>query len=97
MPTREQLIESLKKVFDPEINIDVWALGLIYDLKTETDGIVKIKMTLTTPMCPYGPALIENVKSEVKKLEGVKDVEVEVVFEPPWQPSEELKMQLGMI
>jgi len=97
MPTREQLIESLKKVFDPEINIDVWALGLIYDLKTETDGIVKIKMTLTTPMCPYGPALIENVKSEVKKLEGVKDVEVEVVFEPPWQPSEELKMQLGMM
>ena len=97
MPTREQLIESLKKVFDPEINIDVWALGLIYDLKTETDGIVKIKMTLTTPMCPYGPALIENVKSEVKKLEGVKDVEVEVVFEPPWQPSEELKMQLGMV
>ncbi len=95
MPTREQLVESLKKVFDPEINIDVWTLGLIYDTKTENE-VVKIKMTLTTPMCPYGPALIENVKSEVRKLEGVKDVQVEVVFEPPWQPSDELKMQLGL-
>ena len=55
-------------MFDPEINIDVWTLGLIYGLEIEPDGLIKIKMTLTTPMCPYGPALIENVKSEVKKL-----------------------------
>jgi len=96
MATREQLIESLKKVFDPEINIDIWTLGLIYDLKIEKD-LVKIKMTLTTPMCPYGPALIDSVKEAVKKVNGVKDVALDLVFDPPWAPSEELKMQLGMV
>jgi len=94
--TKEAVTEALKKVFDPEINIDVWTLGLIYGLEIEPDGLIKIKMTLTTPMCPYGPALIENVKSEVKKLKDVRDVAVEVVFEPPWQPSEDLKAQLGI-
>ena len=97
MPTREQLIESLKKVFDPEINIDVWALGLIYDLKIEANEIVKMKMTLTTPMCPYGPALIDSVKEAIKKVNGVRDVVLDLVFDPPWVPSEELKMQLGLV
>ena len=97
MPTREQLIESLKKVFDPEINIDVWTLGLIYGLEIEPDGLIKIKMTLTTPMCPYGPALIENVKEAIKKVNGVRDVVLDLVFDPPWVPSEELKMQLGLV
>ncbi|MEK6807929.1 MAG: iron-sulfur cluster assembly protein [Nanoarchaeota archaeon] len=95
MVAREQLIESLKKVFDPEINIDVWTLGLIYDLKIEKD-VVKVKMTLTTPMCPYGPALIDAVKEAVKKVKDVKDASVEVVFEPPWAPSTELKLVLGI-
>lgn len=96
MPTKETVIETLKKVLDPEIHIDIWTLGLIYDLQIKENDVVYVKMTLTTPMCPYGPALIDNVKSEIKKLETVKDVQVEVVFEPPWQPSEELKLQMGL-
>lgn len=96
MIIKEQAIETLKKVFDPEINIDVWTLGLIYDLKIEPNGIVKIKMTLTTPFCPYGDALIGEIKEKLMELENVRGVEIELTFEPPWQPSEELKMQLGL-
>jgi len=70
---------------------------LIYDLKIEANEIVKIKMTLTTPMCPYGPALIDSVKEAIKKVNGVRDVVLDLVFDPPWVPSEELKMQLGLV
>ncbi len=94
--TREQIIEVLKKVFDPEIRIDVWTLGLIYDLQIKDENKVYIKMTFTTPYCPYGPQLLSDLKSKVKAAEGVKDVEIELTFDPPWQPSEELKNMLGV-
>ena len=95
MAAKEEVIEELKKVNDPEIGIDVYTLELIYDVKVE-DGKVKILMTLTTPMCPYGPMLIEEIRARVRDLKGVREVEVEVTFDPPWQPSEQLRATLGV-
>jgi len=95
MPTKEDIIEVLKKVNDPEIGIDVWTLELIYDISIEKDK-AKIKMTFTTPMCPYGPMLVEEIKNNVKKVKNIKEVDVEVVFSPLWTPSEELRATLGV-
>jgi len=95
MATKEQVVEVLKTCYDPEIKMDVWTLGLIYDLKIEQD-LVKIKMTFTTPFCPYGEFLLYSIREEIMKLGGLKDVEIEVTFEPPWKPSEELKIMLGV-
>ena len=80
---------------DPEINLDVYTLGLIYDITIER-GLVKIKMTFTSIGCPYGPQLLEEVIQKVKNVEGVEHADVDVVFDPPWQPSEEVKMILGI-
>ena len=95
MPTREQVIEELKKVEDPELFIDIWTLGLIYDIDFE-GTTVKIRMTFTSPACPAGPYLVEQIQQKLKFLEGVENTEVEVVFVPPWEPSEELKQILGI-
>jgi metal-sulfur cluster biosynthetic enzyme len=96
MPEREKVIEAIKNVYDPEIGVDVWTLGLIYDLQIREDNSVYIKMTLTTPFCPYGPELIEELKQKVARVEGVSDVVVDLTFDPPWQPSEELKAMFGI-
>lgn len=100
MVKREQVIEVLKTVQDPEIRQSVWDLGLIYDITVEPEGVVKIKMTLTTPFCPYAPALIDDVKKSVREnISGVEDVAVEVVWEPPWsldKVSPEVKFALGL-
>jgi metal-sulfur cluster biosynthetic enzyme len=96
MPTKEKIIEVLKTVYDPELNIDVWSLGLIYEIRIDKET-VKIRMTFTTPMCPYGPMLVDNIEETVKtKVKGVKKVKTEVVFEPMWQPPEELKAMYGI-
>ncbi len=95
MPTKEDVLGILKKINDPEIGIDVYTLELIYDVKVNDDK-VKILMTLTTPMCPYGPMLIDEIKSRVSEMKGIKDVDVEVTFDPPWQPSEQLRATLGV-
>ena len=79
---------------DPELFVDVWTLGLIYDVQIEQNE-VKIKLTFTSPMCPYGPQMVDELKEQIK-AKGAAKVDVEVVFEPPWQPSEELKEMLGM-
>ena len=93
---KEEIIEVLKKVNDPEIHVDVWNLGLIYNLDI-IENIVKIKMTFTSPMCPYGPFLVNDIKEKIKTaLSWVKEVEIEVVFQPVWQPSDELKAMLGI-
>lgn len=94
MVTKEEIVEVLQKVNDPELNIDIWTLELIYDVKVEEDK-VDIKMTFTSPMCPYGPQLLEEVKTKVSEINGVKEAKVEVTFEPPWKPSEELRATLG--
>lgn len=95
MVSKEQVIESLKKVIDPEIQLDVWTIGLIYGIDISGDN-VNITMTLTTIYCPYGPAIIYEVKQKVKELEGVKDCKVEVTFTPPWEPTDDLKALLGL-
>ena len=95
MVTKEDVIEVLKKVEDPEIRIDVWTLELIYDVDV-IGKKVNIKMTLTTPACPYGPMLIGEIKSKIRELEGIENVDVEVTFDPPWKPSDELRATLGV-
>jgi metal-sulfur cluster biosynthetic enzyme len=94
MITKEQAIDALKLCEDPELNIDVWTLGLIYDLDVN-DGKVKIKMTFTTPLCPYGPMLLDTIKMKLTE-HGASNVDLEVVFDPPWKPSEELREMLGV-
>lgn len=95
MVTQEQVITQLKKVQDPELGLDVWTLGLIYTITIEKTKIV-IKMTLTTPMCPYGPMMIADVEKRVKELKGVTAVKVDITFNPPWKPNEEIRELLGV-
>jgi len=96
-PDRELIIEALKKVEDPELFIDIWFLGLIYGIDIADDGLVNIEMTFTSPMCPAGPQLVEDVKNKVSEVEGVTSVDVSVVFTPAWEPSDEVKGLLGMM
>ena len=91
---KEKVIEVLKTINDPELMVDIYTLGLIYDISLENNN-VKVLMTLTTPMCPFGPQLIAEVNDKLKALEGINEVNVELTFEPLWQPSQELKASLG--
>ena len=98
MPTKEQVTEILKKVQDPEIGLDIWSLGLVYNIEI-LDKKVKVLMTFTTPMCPYGPMLVDDVRRHVSSLDGVSEVEVEITFTPVWGPdkmTEEAKIALGI-
>lgn len=94
MITKDAVIKILKNYEDPELMIDVWTLGLIYDVNVD-DGNVKIKMTYTTPTCPWGPQMVDELKQKIKKA-GAKNVEIEVTFEPPWQPKDDLRKLLGV-
>ncbi len=95
MVTIEDVKNTLKTVEDPELHMDIITLELIYEIRVN-GGNVHIKMTLTTPACPYGPQLMEEVKNKVRSMEGVKGVELELSFVPPWQPSEELRAMFGV-
>ncbi|MBI5867094.1 MAG: DUF59 domain-containing protein [candidate division Zixibacteria bacterium] len=99
--TKEVIMETLGTVLDPEIELSVTDLGLVYGIDITNEGqMVTIRMTLTTPYCPYGPTLIADVKRAVGHLPGVNQVEVVVVWDPPWDPktmvSEEIKDKLGI-
>ncbi len=96
MATREEIIEALKTVEDPELFLDIWFLGLIYNIDI-ADRVVKIEMTFTSAMCPAGPMLKSAVETKVGALPEVDKVEVKIVFSPPWQPSEDVKATLGLI
>ena len=96
MLTKDTVAESIKTILDPDLFIDIWTLGLIYDIKIDDAGKVDIEMTFTSIACPSGPMLVEEVKAKTKQLPGVTDVNVKVVFSPPWEPSEELKGMLGI-
>ncbi len=94
-----QVIEVLQLCFDPEIPVNIYELGLIYDVKVDDVGIVSVKMTLTSPNCPVAGSLPGEVQAKVKEVSGVKDAKVEVVWDPTWNPSmmsEAAKLQLGM-
>lgn len=97
MPTKEQIIEVIKTVEDPELFLDIWFLGLIYKIEILDQHKIAIEMTFTSPMCPAGPQLVDEVRTKVAALEGVKEVDVKVTFRPQWQPSDEVKALLGMI
>ena len=96
----EKIVGTLKTIFDPEIPVDIYELGLIYDVLVNEDFEVKILMTLTTPNCPVAESLPKEVEEKVKSLDEVKSAEVEITFDPPWTKdlmSEEAKLELGML
>jgi metal-sulfur cluster biosynthetic enzyme len=95
-PTKEQVIEVLKTVEDPELFLDIWFLGLIYDIAID-EGRVIIDMTFTSPMCPAGPQLKHEVQTKVGAIPGVKEAIVQIPLNPPWEASEEVKGMLGML
>lgn len=95
-PTREQVIEALKTVEDPELFLDIWFLGLVYSIDITPERIA-IEITFTSPLCPAGPMLVDQVKTKVGAIPGVSHVDVTVVFTPPWEPSDEVKGLLGMM
>jgi FeS assembly SUF system protein len=95
----EQIVDALKTVFDPEIPVNIYELGLIYDLAIEDEGQVKIKMTLTSPGCPVAGSLPGEVQTKVQGVPGVANADVELVWDPAWNPSmmtEAARLQLGM-
>ncbi|MDJ0521725.1 MAG: SUF system Fe-S cluster assembly protein [Planctomycetota bacterium] len=95
----ERVIEALKTVYDPEIPLNIYELGLIYEVKIEENDHVHVLMTLTSPSCPVAGTLPGEVETKVKEVEGVADAYVELVWDPPWsmaQLSEEAKLQLGL-
>ncbi|MBQ2598123.1 MAG: SufE family protein, partial [Bacteroidales bacterium] len=96
----DDIVLALRQVYDPEIPVNVYDLGLIYDVQADADGQVFIKMTLTAPNCPIADDVVAQVREAVADVPGVKDVEVELVFEPEWttdRMSEEAKLELGML
>ena len=96
----EKIVKTLKTIYDPEIPVDIYELGLIYDVLVNEDNEVKVIMTLTTPNCPVAESLPLDVKEKVKSIEGVEDAEVELTFDPPWTRdlmSEEAKLELGFL
>lgn len=96
----ERVKDALRTVYDPEIPVNIYDLGLIYNLDIDADGDVKIRMTLTSPMCPVADILPQQVEDAVLMTEGVRDVDLELVWEPPWHParlSDEVKLELGLL
>ncbi len=100
MPTADEIREGLKPVEDPEIHLSIVDLGLIYKTEMLPDGVAYVLHTLTSPMCPFGPQLMSEIHQSVANVPGVKDVKVEVTFNPAWDPktmaSDEVKMMLGI-
>ncbi len=98
-PTAEQAWEVLRKVLDPELQLNIVDLGLVYGIEIKDGSVVHVKMTLTTPHCPYGPALLSQAEDMLRTLKGVKGVELELVWSPPWGPdrmSPETRLELGL-
>lgn len=96
----EEVVKILKTIYDPEIPVDIYELGLIYDVFVNETLDVKILMTLTSPNCPVAETLPKEVEDKIKKIETVKSCEVEITFDPPWSKdlmSEEAKLELGML
>ena len=96
----ERIVEQLKTVYDPEIPVNIYELGLIYKVDVEDDNQVLLEMTLTSPHCPVAESLPSEVEHRVDTVEGVNGCEVKIVWDPPWHPSmmtEEAQLELGMI
>lgn len=96
----ERVEDVLRTVYDPEIPVNIYELGLVYDLDVTDDGVVTIKMTLTAPSCPVAGAMPGEVEAKVREVEGVTDAKVELVWDPPWDPSrmsEAARLELGFM
>ena len=96
----EKIVRVLKTIFDPEIPVDIYELGLIYDVLVNEDYEVKILMTLTSPNCPVAESLPQEVEEKIRSIDEVKTAEVEITFDPPWTKdlmSEEAKLELGFL
>jgi len=96
----EKIIQELKTVYDPEIPVNIYDIGLIYKLTIDDDFLVHIMMTLTTPNCPVAESLPQEVREKIKAVDGVKDVDLELTFEPPWTMemlTDEAKLELGLM
>ena len=99
MNLKDKVIAEIKKIYDPEIPVNIYELGLIYEIKVEKDNNVKVKMTLTTPNCPVAESLPKEVKDNIMKINGVSDVNLNLVWEPPWDKdkiSEAAKLELNL-
>ena len=98
MSKKELIIEEIRKIYDPEIPVNIYELGLIYDVKVD-DNKAKIIMTLTTPNCPVAESLPQEVKDSVMQVDGIEEVDLDLVFEPPWNKdmmSEAAKLELNL-
>jgi len=98
-PMEPQVIEELRTVFDPEIPVSIFDLGLIYDLRFSDDGVVLVIMTLTAPACPVADEIPEWIKTAIMRVDGVKKVEIDLTWEPFWKPeymTEAARLELGM-
>ena len=99
MELKDKIIEEIKKIYDPEIPVNIYDLGLIYDVKVENKNTAKVKMTLTSPNCPVAESLPKEVKDTAMQVEGIEKVELDLVFEPPWDKSmmsEAAKLELNL-
>ncbi|MGJ8453922.1 metal-sulfur cluster assembly factor [Pseudothermotoga sp. U03pept] len=99
MVTKEQVMEALSNVIDFELGLDVVSLGLVYGVDVDQEGNVTVTMTMTTPACPLAGMILQDAEDKVRQLEGVKDVKVNLTFDPPWSPemmNEELRKRFGL-
>ena len=99
MDLKKKIIEEFRKIYDPEIPVNIYELGLIYNVKVENNNTAKIIMTLTSPNCPVAESLPKEVKDSVMQVEGIEKVDLDLVFEPPWDKSmmsEAAKLELNL-
>ena len=99
MLKKDLIIEEIRKIYDPEIPVNIYELGLIYDIKVKDEKLAIIKMTLTTPNCPAAESLPKEVKESAMQVEGIQDVDLELVWDPPWNKdmmSEAAKLELNL-
>ena len=99
MSKKELIIEEIRKIYDPELPVNIYELGLIYDIIVENEKLAKIKMTLTTPNCPVAETLPKEVKEGAMQVEGIEEVDLELVWDPPWTKdmmSEAAKLELNL-
>ncbi len=96
----QRVIDTIKTCYDPEIPVDIWELGLIYELNLDDDDNLFVKMTLTSPSCPVAETLPPEVEDKLRKVEGIKSAKIELTFEPPWEKemmSEVAQVELGFM
>jgi FeS assembly SUF system protein len=97
---RDKIEDALRTVYDPEIPVNIFDLGLVYGIKVSDDNKVNVTMTLTAPACPVAPEIVFNVENKIREIEGVNDVHIQLTFDPPWtreMMSEEAKLELGFL